>query len=124
MKGVVILAQEKNIVYEAYREMLKAITGYDIEFYRNTDTIVKVENRELCFYEDISYHGSPCYEKRNSIPLTTEEFYVLSNLFAMKKDIEKINAEHELKRLKAEKEYIDMKMEEIMKSGKFKYERK
>lgn len=113
--------EKKMTVFEAYNEFLKALCGYDLDFYQKTDCIVKVEGNELCFYEDISRHGSPCYERVSKKPLTPYQAEILETMLSMKKKVEQVDAEKRMKELEEEKAFIERKMEDILRSGKINY---
>lgn len=111
---------ENMTIFDAYKEFLKALCGYDLDFYQKTGTILKVENGELCFYEDISYHGSPHYDKRNSIKLTKNQAFILETMLDMKSKVEQVDAEKRLKELEDKKAFIERQMNDILTSGKLK----
>ncbi len=110
---------KSKTVYETYNEFLKMICGYDLDFYDKTGTIIKIENEELCFYNDTSYHGSSSYEKTSSIPLTSDEASILRIMFAMKNTVKKVSIEKQLQELEKEKSFVEsnMKVLEDMKKS-------
>lgn len=116
--------EKEKTVFEVYKDFLKVLCGYDLDFYQKTGVDVRIEGNELCFYEDVSYHGSPSIVKTNTLQLTPNQAYILQTMLDMKREVEQVDAEKQVAEIEKQKGFLNQKLDFILKSGKLEYSRK
>lgn len=83
-----------------------------------SDYRYRLDGNKLVVEMDVSYHGSPCYDKVSEVELSDAQVAVINHLTDDKfiKNLKILNLEKELKSVTEEKRRAESKLAEVQKA--------
>lgn len=99
---------------------LLMIVGAGIPYHvlKASDYRYRLDGNKLVVEMDVSYHGSPCYDKVSEVELSDAQVAVINHLTDDKfiKNLKILNLEKELKSVTEEKRRAESKLAEVQKA--------
>lgn len=96
------------------------IVGAGIPYHvlKASDYRYRLDGNKLVVEMDVSYHGSPCYDKVSEVELSDAQVAVINHLTDDKfiKNLKILNLEKELKSVTEEKRRAESKLAEVQKA--------
>lgn len=96
------------------------IVGAGIPYHvlKASDYRYRLDGNKLVVEMDVSYHGSPCYDKVSEVELSDAQVAVINHLTDDKfiKNLKILNLEKELKSVTEEKRMAESKLAEVQKA--------
>lgn len=97
---------ERITLYDLYNHILERMGMNET----SCNYYCTLENNDIVYYRDESYHGTPDYKEVKRKHLTDAEAKVLKNLTEIKREIKEVSYSLELDQLLKERENIDARI--------------